>query len=150
MSVRTVAVSGLVAAFLAVAAPAAPVQAKASIDYADAAVAATNNKRENHDLRRLRETNCLQEWANRQARRMARKERIFHQDLTEPLQDCDLRRTGENVAVGFTSGGATVSGWMDSPTHRANILDARFRKMAIAARKGDDGRWYVAQVFGRG
>jgi uncharacterized protein YkwD len=38
---------------------------------------------------------------------------------------------------------------MKSEGHRRNILDRRFRLMAIAARKGDDDRWYVAQVFGR-
>ena len=40
-------------------------------------------------------------------------------------------------------------GWMNSEGHRANILNPSFRLMGIGARKGHDGRWYVAQVFGR-
>ena len=42
-----------------------------------------------------------------------------------------------------------IDGWMKSEDHRANILERRYRRMAIVARKGDDGRWYVSQVFGR-
>lgn len=38
---------------------------------------------------------------------------------------------------------------MTSGGHRANILSSSFTVMGIAARKGHDGRWYVAQVFGR-
>ncbi len=37
---------------------------------------------------------------------------------------------------------------MHSDGHRANILNRGYRVMGIAARKGADGRWYVAQVFG--
>ena len=40
-------------------------------------------------------------------------------------------------------------GWMNSEGHRANILNPSFRLMGIGARKGHNGRWYVAQVFGR-
>ena len=37
---------------------------------------------------------------------------------------------------------------MRSSGHRANILNKGFRLMGIGARKGANGRWYVAQVFG--
>jgi len=61
-----------------------------------------------------------------------------------------MRLVGENVAAGFPSGRSVViDGWMKSEDHRANILERRYRRMAIVARKGDDGRWYVSQVFGR-
>ena len=33
--------------------------------------------------------------------------------------------------------------------HRENILNREFRILGVAARKGDNGRWYAAQVFGR-
>ena len=39
-------------------------------------------------------------------------------------------------------------GWMHSPGHRANILNPDYTLMGIGARKGHNGRWYVAQVFG--
>ena len=61
-----------------------------------------------------------------------------------------MRPSGENVASGFKTGKATVNqGWMKSPGHRLNILNPVYRRMGIGARKGDDERWYVCQLFGR-
>jgi len=81
---------------------------------------------------------------------MANQERIFHQDLLTVLRDCGLTLAAENVASGFDNGHDVVIGWMKSPGHRHNILNGKLRKMAVAARKGDNGVWYAAQVFGRG
>jgi uncharacterized protein YkwD len=81
---------------------------------------------------------------------MANQERMFHQELGPMMSACHLQMAGENVAYGYPTGKAVVNqGWMHSEGHRANILEPRYRRMAIAARKGDDGRWYVSQVFGR-
>ncbi len=38
---------------------------------------------------------------------------------------------------------------MNSEGHRANILNPDFPADGDQHRKGDDGLWYVAQVFGR-
>lgn len=38
---------------------------------------------------------------------------------------------GENIAMGFSSAEAVVNAWMNSPSHRANILDARFTQMGV-------------------
>ncbi|WP_164519620.1 CAP domain-containing protein [Nocardioides ferulae] len=117
-------------------------------DYASGAVRATNQQRADHDLVRLDPGRCLQRKAAQQARKMARRGEIFHQDLQPVLEDCGLTSTGENVASGFPTGRATVNrGWMRSAGHRANILEADYRLMGLAARKSQ-GRWYVAQVFG--
>jgi len=132
-------------------APPLPAQAATpAATYAHDAFVATNHQRVRHDRVRLTRSDCLQGFARRQARRMARKEEMYHQDLQKVLDACHLRRVGENVAYGFSSGRSVVDdGWMRSKDHRANILDRRFRRMAIAARKGADGRWYVSQVLGR-
>ena len=134
---------------------AAPVEAAAPADqrpaahkrYANKAFAATNNRRDAHERRALRRNDCVQKWARRQARKMARQERMFHQDLQPVLRNCGLSTVGENVAYGYPTGRAVVRGWMNSPGHRENILRREFRLMGIAARKGG-GRWYAAQVFG--
>jgi uncharacterized protein YkwD len=103
-----------------------------------------------HNRVRLRHSDCLQRFARQQAVRMAGQEAMFHQPLGPLLNVCHLRMAGENVAYGYPSGKAVVNkGWMHSPGHRANILERRYRTMAIAARQGDDGNWYVSQVFGR-
>jgi uncharacterized protein YkwD len=110
----------------------------------------TNKKRVAHGRKELRRTDCVQRFAVRQAKRMARQEQMFHQELGPILEECGLRSVGENVAYGYPNGRSVVNdGWMRSPGHRANILNPDFRLMGIGARKGHDGRWYVAQVLGR-
>lgn len=117
--------------------------------YAAQAFRVTNRHRVKRDRVRLKHSKCLHRKAVRQARKMARQRRIFHQDLRPVLRDCNMRLVGENVAYGYRSGKAVVNrGWMKSPGHRRNILTRQYRRMGIAARKAG-GRWYVAQVFGR-
>ena len=130
-------------------APVTPVEAASpSARYAHAAFKETNEKRANHHRVRLDRNDCLQRFASRHARRMANRERMFHQDLGPILRRCRMRMVGENVAFGYPTGRAVVNrGWMRSSGHRANILKREYRKMGLAARKGG-GRWYVAQVFG--
>lgn len=110
---------------------------------------ATNNHREAHGLTELKRADCVQRFAVRQAKKMARQEQMFHQALAPILEECGLGVVGENVAYGYPTGRSVVNdGWMESAGHRANILNPVYRLMGIGARKGLDGRWYVAQVFG--
>ncbi|HET7719895.1 MAG TPA: CAP domain-containing protein [Acidimicrobiales bacterium] len=121
-----------------------------AVQYGRAAFDATNDQRVRHDRRRLQRGDCLRDFAARHARRMAAREEIWHQDLQRVLEVCDLSWAGENVAAGFPSGRAVVKdGWMDSKSHRENLLARKFRRMSVVAREGDDGRWYVSQVLGR-
>jgi uncharacterized protein YkwD len=118
--------------------------------YQTAAFAATNAQRQRHDRRALRHQRCVQRYAVRQAQRMARQHRMFHQDLQPVLRDCGLSTAGENVAYGFPSGrSVVVDGWMKSPPHRRNILRSDYRLLGVGARRSGDGTWYVSQVFGR-
>jgi hypothetical protein len=50
-------------------------------------------------------------------------------------------RYGENVAVGYPSAESVVAAWMQSPGHRANILNAAFRHMGAAVVFRADGRY---------
>jgi uncharacterized protein YkwD len=59
-----------------------------------------------------------------------------------------FKKVGENLAGGFTSPEETVAQWMDSPGHRANILDPDFIEMGAAIRTGGIYRWYWVQEFG--
>ena len=54
---------------------------------------------------------------------------------------------GENLAKGYDTGASVVGAWMDSPTHKANIMDVEFVSGAIAIHVVD-GQWYWAQEFG--
>jgi uncharacterized protein YkwD len=128
----------------------APATTTAEQTYQRRAFAATNHQRDRHDRARLRHQHCVQKYAVRQARRMARQQRMFHQDLGRVLRACGLRMAGENVAYGYRSGRAVVNdGWMHSAGHRENILNPSYRLLGVGARRGDDGTWYAAQVFGR-
>lgn len=58
---------------------------------------------------------------------------------------------GENLAVNFVDSEDIVLAWMNSPTHRANILSDKFTEVGIAAARGTyEGRevTFVAQFFG--
>ena len=137
-------------AVLAVASVTAPAQATTVADYQRDIFSATNHQRARHDLAKFRHQDCVQRYAVRQAKRMAKQERMFHQDLGVVLDRCHLHKAGENVAYGFDLGVAVVKvGWMQSPPHRANILDPAFRLLGAGARRGDNGVWYAAQVFGQ-
>lgn len=118
-------------------------------NYRKQAVKATNRHRVAKHRKRLKSQACLKRMANAQARRMAKKREMFHQDLGKVMRKCSLTMAGENVAYGYSSGRQVVNqGWMHSPGHRANILRRDYRLMSVAAHQGG-GRWYVAQVFGR-
>jgi uncharacterized protein YkwD len=152
----TAAVSALACMGVVFAGTAAPVESHPAAKltahgkYQRQAHNTTNNQRDAHELKELRRTKCVQRFAVRQAKRMARREQMFHQQLGPILEECGLRSVGENVAYGYPNGRSVVKdGWMRSDGHRANILNPDFRLMGIGARKGHDGRWYVAQVLGR-
>ena len=55
---------------------------------------------------------------------------------------------GENLAYGYYDANSAVDAWMDSPTHRENILWPEFTKVAISVYAADDGTYYWAQEFG--
>lgn len=55
---------------------------------------------------------------------------------------------GENVATGQTSPEQVVREWMNSPTHRRNILDPSFSQMGVGQTVASNGRTYWAQEFG--
>lgn len=137
----------LVTALLLTTAP--PVSAKTASGFQGAVRTQTNAVRADRDLPRLGTDACVQKFAARQARRMARKEKMYHQDLGPVLKSCSLSYAGENVAYGFTSAKAVLNAWMRSPGHRANIVKRRYRLLGVGARKSESGVWYVAQVFGR-
>jgi hypothetical protein len=43
---------------------------------------------------------------------------------------------GENLAYGFSTSGETITGWMNSPGHRANILNGNYREVGFGIANG--------------
>ena len=60
---------------------------------------------------------------------------------------------GENLALGnFSDDADLVRAWMESPGHRANILNKEYEEIGVAVGKGTfegETTWMAVQVFGR-
>ncbi len=87
---------------------------------------------------------------------MGARDTLVHQDPDGSTPADRVRRggyaarlVGENVASGVPTAGGVIAGWLASPGHCANIMDARFQEMgiafAIAPRSG--GAIYWTQLF---
>ncbi|WP_354644064.1 CAP domain-containing protein [Kitasatospora camelliae] len=56
-------------------------------------------------------------------------------------------RWGENIARGQKDAAAVMNSWMNSPGHRANILNCNFTELGIGVHLGPGGPWWT-QDFG--
>jgi uncharacterized protein YkwD len=55
---------------------------------------------------------------------------------------------GENVAAGFNSASTVVTAWMNSPEHRANILNPHYHDLGVGCAYSSDHVAYWTQSFG--
>jgi len=56
---------------------------------------------------------------------------------------------GENIARGQADAASVMESWMNSPGHRANILNCSFKELGVGVHFGDGGPWWT-QNFGAG
>lgn len=56
------------------------------------------------------------------------------------------RTAGENIAMGYRTPAAVVQGWMNSPGHRANILNASYTKIGVGYVAG--GNYWTQHFIG--
>lgn len=96
----------------------------------DGLLEATNKARQDSSLPALSKNDQLDKAAQDKANDMAAKNYWSHNtpDGKEPwyfIEDTGYGyyKAAENLAYGFNTSKSTVSGWMNSPTHRANVLD---------------------------
>ncbi|MFD8734238.1 sigma-70 family RNA polymerase sigma factor [Streptomyces sp. NPDC059618] len=54
---------------------------------------------------------------------------------------------GENIAMGQQTPQAVMDSWMNSPGHRANILNCSFKNIGVGVHRGTGGPWWT-QDFG--
>ena len=121
-------------------------------------ITATNIERIKHNLSPLVVDDRLSTVAQKRANEMAFYNYFSHTTSTgKPfwyrVQDTgySFATTGENLATDFTDATSTVVAWMNSPTHRGNILKAEYEDIGIAvARKPIEhgGGYYIVQIFG--
>jgi uncharacterized protein YkwD len=91
-----------------------------------------NEERRAANLPALTPNNLLMQTAQQHADFMARKQALSHEGANRSTFDERIRATGyifstaaENIALGAVSAAGVVRMWMDSPPHRANILNAQ-------------------------
>jgi len=103
-----------------------------------------NHARTANGLPRLTTRSSLVTVARRQAARMADQSKLFHNpNLTSDVSS--WRWVGENVGYGPDAATVHVA-FMNSPAHKANILDRDYTEVGIGTvTRG--GRVWVAEVF---
>ncbi len=65
--------------------------------------------------------------------------------------DYQYQIIGENLAVGFSNNKEVIKAWLDSPAHRDNILNEKYREIGIVVKQGifdDQEQTLVVQIFG--
>lgn len=111
-----------------------------------AVVCLLNRERAEHGRSRLTANTRLRDAAMRHSNYMENHHCFSHQCSGEPALDVRLRITdylhggltswmyGENIGWGSRSSGTArrmVNAWMQSPDHRANILNGTFREIGV-------------------
>lgn len=132
-----------------VAGPTSAAEAAMGRSYENSFAHHTNQERAKRGLVKLKWGKCLDRYAEAQARRMAMRQQLEHQNLGPILRSCDMRMVGENIAVGYPNGKSVTRAWMKSSGHRASIVKKQYRRYGAGAYRDSDGRWWVAHVFGR-
>jgi uncharacterized protein YkwD len=109
---------------------------------------ATNAARTKAGLRALSANACLTRLAQQHAEQLAAADTLYHQDLGTVIDACGTSTAGENVAMNPSGPAAMVGQWLDSPGHRANLLNSGFTLIGIGTAQAGNGAWYGVQVFG--
>ncbi len=127
---------------------------------ADLIVAETNKRRKENTLGPLEENPNLTRAAEMKLKDMVDKQYFEHVSPTGK-GPADLAKAagysyvlvGENLALGnFEDDSVLLDAWMNSPGHRANILNTRYKEIGVAAAKVTyEGRsiWMAVQEFGK-
>ena len=127
-------------------------------DVAADVVRYTNDARAANGVAPLATNARLIEAARLHANQMASYRRLEHEipQAQYPTMVSRLEAVGyryanvaENIAWNVSGARQVVNGWMNSSSHRANILDTRLTEMGAAMARSSNGETYWVQVFGQ-
>lgn len=120
-------------------------------------IAFTNTERKDVGMSELTENETLNTAATLKAQDMATKGYFAHYapEGTSPWfwftqAGYEYQKAGENLAVNFNDSKAVVNAWMDSPTHKANIVKDGYTEIGIGIAQGQyKGKkaTFVVQLF---
>ena len=142
--------AGTLAAFLPMCAPApAPTTQQTVINI-------TNQRRADNGLAPLRMNSTLTAVAQAHAADQASVDTMSHTGTDGSDAGTRIVRSGypvqawgENVAGGYATPDTVMVAWMNSPGHRANIVNGTFTQIGIGLAYAPDGTAYWAMELGR-
>jgi len=118
----------------------------------------TNEERTDGTLAQLQRNTVLDEAARLKAEHMATNEYFSHYspDGVSPWHwfyetNYNFVHAGENLAIHFVDSDEVVDAWMNSPTHRANIMNGNYQEIGVGTARGEYEGYetvYVVQLFG--
>ncbi len=130
----------------------APIFAKEEI------VSQTNAFREFLGLGDLKENPVLDQAASQKLQNMISNQYFAHTSPTgvSPWHWIEVNKygyvyAGENLAIGFLTAKDTVDAWENSPSHRANLANPKFKEIGVAvapAKIQNSEGFLVVQLFG--
>jgi len=128
-------------------------------DLVQAVLNLVNQNRAANGLGPLKLSPTLTNAALWKSRHMAYYQYMQHDDPAPPVARTWYDRVltcgyspnagaGENIAYGYQSPDAVMTAWMNSPGHRANILNGSYRVIGIGVAAAANGLLYWTQDFG--
>jgi len=118
----------------------------------------TNQERSTLGVSTLAENSTLDQAAYEKAKDMLSSDYFSHWSPTGvspwywfKKAGYSYKMAGENLAIGFLDSEEVVNAWLNSPSHRENLLNSNFREIGIAVLSGDfqgSDTTVVVQLFG--
>ena len=123
-----------------------------------AIVDAVNQIRTQNGLAPLQVNGQLVQMAHLQANNMATYNTMSHTIAGAPQPGLADRASfigynyswlGENIAFNYSDVNSVMNAWMNSPDHRANILNANYTQIGVGITYSSSGQPYFCQDFGQ-
>jgi hypothetical protein len=117
----------------------------------------TNQERLKKEAPSLRINDSLNQAARQKAKAILAEQEFRHElggrkfSYWIKKAEYDYKYAGENLAIDFVEAENVVSSWMDSDSHRRNILNPKYREIGVSILKGDfqgQKTIVVVQIFG--
>ena len=115
----------------------------------------TNAERKKLKLPALASDPTLMKLARGHAATMARLDQISHElegkSFSQRMNQTGYQasRAGENIAMGQRTPAEAVASWMESPGHKANILQPEYTHLGVGLATSKSGKPYLTQVFAK-
>jgi len=117
----------------------------------------TNKERKSNGINTLTANQLLTKAAYDKADALMKNQTFSHtigdRKFSAWIKDTNYKYSfvGENLAINFMSSEGVIKAWLDSPTHKKNLLNDRFQEIGVAVVEGKfqgQNSIIVVQIFG--